>query len=117
MFEELETTCDRVALIGNGRIENIVDLEDIRNPKKREYKIEFVSAEDYARFKTLGFPIVRDQQEYSQVTVEIPSDRLDALFSSLNGMHVKFIAEVVYNLEKYFREKLRGQKETQDHVQ
>jgi len=32
-------------------------------------------------------------------------------------MHVKFIAEVVYNLEKYFREKLRGQKETQDHVQ
>ena len=34
MFEELETTCDRVALIGNGRIENIVDLEDIRNPKK-----------------------------------------------------------------------------------
>lgn len=117
MFEELETTCDRVALIGNGRIENIVDLEDIRNPKKREFKIEFVSAEDYARFKTLGFPIVRDQQEYSQVTVEIPSDRLDALFSSLNGMHVKFIAEVVYNLEKYFREKLRGQKETQDHVQ
>ncbi|MFR5865063.1 MAG: ABC transporter ATP-binding protein [Acutalibacteraceae bacterium] len=79
MFEELETTCDRVALIGNGRIESIVDLEDIRNPA--EYKIEFVSAEDYARFKTLAFG-VRDQQEYSQVTVEIPSDRLDALFSS-----------------------------------
>jgi len=117
MFEELEATCDRVALIGNGHIENIVNMEDIRNPKMREYKIEFVTSEDYNRFKTLDFKIVRDQSQYNQVTVELSGDKLNDLFRSLGGMNVKFIAEVVYNLEKYFREKLRGQKENQNNVQ
>ena len=110
MFEELKVCCDRVALISDGHIENIVSMDEILNPKTREYKIEFASADDYTRFKTLGFNIVRDQEKYSQFTVELPSERLNDLFRSLNGMNVKFISEVIYNLEKYFREKLNGQK-------
>lgn len=106
MFEELETTCDRVALINNGHIETIVDLEEIRNPHTREYKIEFHTTDDYERFKALGFTVIRDQQKYKQVTVSTPSEQLNALFRSLEGLNVKFIAEVVYNLEKYFHEKL-----------
>lgn len=106
MFEELETTCDRVALINNGHIETVVDLEEIRNPRTREYKIEFNSTDDYNRFKKSGFTITRDQQKYNQVTVSIAGDQLNNLFTSLKSLNVKFIAEVLYNLEKHFREKL-----------
>ena len=117
MFEELEATCDRVALISNGRIDSIADMEDIRNPKLREYKIEFVERPDYEDFKTLGFDIVRDQPQYDQVTVSLSGDKLDGLFASLKGKKVKFISEVKYNLDKYFREKLGRSREVNTNVQ
>lgn len=106
MFEELEATCDRVALIANGKIVDVVAMEDIRNPKAREFKIEFINADDYARFKTFSYKIVRDQPEYHQVTVAISGHELDRLFRDLNGASVRFISEVKLNLDRYFREKL-----------
>ena len=117
MFEELEATCDRVALIAGGRIEHIADMEDIRNPKVRDYKIEFVNARDYERFKTLGFEVVRDQPQYHQVTVALSGDRIGDLFRSLRGMDVHFISEIKYNLDRYFREKLGRSKEANTNVQ
>lgn len=117
MFEELEATCDRVALISNGRIEHIVDMEDIRNPKMRDFKVEFVNEQDYAHFKSLDFEIVRDQPQYRQVTVALSGDQLNELFQSLRETDVHFISEVKYNLDKYFREKLGRNKEADTHVQ
>lgn len=61
MYEELETTCDRVALINNGRIEEITDMNDIRNRPVKEFKIEFNSAEDYSRFLKESYEVVRLQ--------------------------------------------------------
>ncbi len=120
MFGELETTCDRVALISNGKIEYIVTMEDIRNPKKREYKIEFAIPEDYERFKSLDYTIVRDQPKYHQVTVSLSGNELNGLFRMLKEMNVRFISEVTYDLEKYFREKLSREikvKEIKNNVQ
>ncbi|MDD4509583.1 MAG: ATP-binding cassette domain-containing protein [Oscillospiraceae bacterium] len=119
MFEELETTCDRVALIVNGKIADIVSVEDIRNPKYREYKIEFNQKKDYEAFKSLHYQIVRDQPKYQQVTVSLFSEELDGLFRDLSSMDVRFIAEVRYNLEKYFRNRLGSsqEKEIEENVQ
>lgn len=117
MFNELETTCDRVALISDGHIRSVVDMEEIRNPKTRQYKIEFCERADYEHFKTLGYTVVRDQPEYCQVTVSLPCEQLNALFASLKGLKVRFISEVTYTLEKYFLEKLGKEKENHSHVQ
>lgn len=46
MFEELQQTCDRVALIDHGKINDIADLQSIRNRNKREFKIEFLDREE-----------------------------------------------------------------------
>lgn len=106
MFDELETTCDRVALIMNGKIADMVAIEDIRNPKYRQYKIEFNKKEDYESFKNTSFQIIRDQEKYQQVTISITSEELDPLIRILSSKDVKFISEVRYNLEKYFHNRL-----------
>ncbi len=117
MFEELEVTCDRVALISNGRIEHTVDMDDIRNPKIRDFKIEFNEQKDYEYFKSLSFRIIRDQPKYKQVTVALEGDQMNALFGTLKGLDVRFVSENKYNLEKYFREKIGKDKETEENVQ
>ncbi len=117
MFEELESTCDRVALIGNGRIADVAVMNEIRNRPQKEYKIEFNESKDYESFKTLGYNIIRDQPQYRQVTVKIDRSEISKLFQDLNGKNIHFISEIKYNLEKHFKQILSTQKENKKNVQ
>lgn len=103
MYEELETTCNRVALIDNGRIAEITDLADIRNRPVKEFKIEFNTRADYTRFLGESYETVRLQEQYSQVTIRIRSDATGSLLGVLKNYDVKFISELPYTLEKHFK--------------
>lgn len=103
MYEELETTCNRVALIDNGRIAEITDLAEIRNRPVKEFKIEFNTRADYTRFLGESYETVRLQEQYSQVTIRIRSDATGSLLGVLKNYDVKFISELPYTLEKHFK--------------
>ena len=112
MFEELEKTCDRVALIRDGYIEDIADMHEIRKNKIKTLKIEFKNVNDYEKFKLKKYEIIRDQNQYNQVTIKIDRDNLNELFKDLKGLDVKFIAEIKQTLEKHFKEVLKKLKES-----
>ena len=104
LFGEMEDTCDRVALINNGHIIDIVDMDKIRNRPVKDFKVEFNKKDEYELFKTLPYNIVRDQEKYHQVTISLPKQDVSKLFKDLKQYDIKFIAEVKYTLEKYFKE-------------
>lgn len=104
MFNEMEETCDRVALISDGHIIDVADMNDIRNRKVADFKIEFNENDSYQKFKSLGFTVIRDQPSYHQVTVSIRKEQINDLFKSLKGLDVKFVSEVKYTLEKHFNQ-------------
>lgn len=104
MFEELETTCDRVALINDGHIIDIADMNEIRNRPTKEFKIEFLNSNDYERFLKESFEIIRLQENYAQVTIKIPADETGKLLKTLKNYHVKFVSEIPYTLERHFKE-------------
>ncbi len=105
-FDELEKTCDRVALINDGRIVDVCDMNEIRNPALKDFKIEFRSAEDYKRFLTENYQVIRLQEQYNQVTVRIDAQDTTALLGVLHNYDVKFISELPYTLEMYFKKVL-----------
>lgn len=111
MFNELEEICDRVALIFNGRIVDIADVNKLKNLDYKTLKIEFNTRQDYLKFKRLKYEIVRDQEKYNQVTVKIKDEKINQLFKTLKNYSLKFISETKYDLEKYFKEKLMKKKE------
>lgn len=106
IFEELEQTCDRVALIRNGKIIDIANIDEIKNRKIKDFKIEFNNNKDFEKFKKLNYDIIRVQEQYNQVTVAIQDENIDELFKDLTKFDVKFISQVMYNLEKHFKEVL-----------
>lgn len=103
MYEELETTCDRVALIDNGHIAEITDMSEIRNRPVKEFKIEFNAPDDCSRFLSETYQVIRVQEQYNQVTIRIPADATGRLLGVLKGYNVKFISELPYTLEKHFK--------------
>ena len=119
LFEELETTCDRVALIDSGKIVDVADMNEIRNRPVKEFKIEFTNSADYEKFKKIGYEITRLQPEYNQVTIKINVEQTGELLGALKGYNVKFISELPYTLEKHFKNILfeRKEKEIKNDVQ
>ena len=53
-----------------------------------------------------NYESVRKQQDYNQITIRIKDKQIKNLMLELSKYKVKFIREVKYNLEKYFKEKL-----------
>ena len=58
-FEELEGTCDKVALINDGRVIDVCDMNLINNPAEKEFKIEFNSESDYGKFLKEPYKVTR----------------------------------------------------------
>ena len=109
-FDELEKTCDKVALINDGHIVDVCDMNQIRNRPVKEFKIEFYTAEDYKRFLCEPYETIRLQEQYHQVSIRIGADETAGLLNVLKSYHVKFISELPYTLEMHFKDILFGQK-------
>jgi ABC-2 type transport system ATP-binding protein len=93
IFDEMEHTCDRVAVLKDGHILEIIDMAKVRgNELHKEYKIEFNSAADYKRFLDLSFETVRSQSEYNQVSIRIRAERINELFNALSRLNVKLLS-------------------------
>lgn len=109
-FEELEKTCDKVALISDGHIVDICDMKNVRSRKTKEFKIEFHTQADYKRFLSEKYEIIRLQEQFNQVTIRIDADKTAELLFVLKNYNVKFISELPYTLEMHFKNILFGQK-------
>lgn len=105
-FDELEKTCDKVALISDGKIVDVCDMNDVKNPKAKEFKIEFNGREDFLRFTDESYQKTRVQEQYNQVTVKIKSTETAKLLGVLSRYNVKFISELPYTLEMHFKKTL-----------
>jgi ABC-2 type transport system ATP-binding protein len=110
-FDELEAVCDRVGMIYNGHLIDVVDIATIGKPDKNTYKIEFLSEGDYKKFLKLGYNVIRTQENFNQVTVEISKSEISKMFESLSELKIKFISQIKYNLERHFKEVLSRVKE------
>ena len=116
-FEELESTCDRVALINDGHIVDVCRMSDITDRPVKEFKIEFKNEKDYKTFLNERFEVIRLQPQYHQATIRIPADGTAALLGALRKYDVKFISELPYTLEMHFKKILFEKKEKESHVQ
>jgi len=104
MFNEMEETCDRVALISDGHIIDVADMNEIRNRPVVDFKIEFNDKDSFNKFNEKEFEVLRVQEQYNQYTIQVKKENINELFKSLKGLNVKFISEVKYTLEKHFNE-------------
>jgi ABC-2 type transport system ATP-binding protein len=103
MFEEVEDTCDKVALIKDGRIIAVKSTTEIRHNNEKRYKIEFMTAGDYLNFTGEIFAFDEKREAQNQVIVKVNDSDINYFMSVLKTYRVKFLAEIKYSLEQYFK--------------
>ena len=104
MFDELEETCDYVAFIKDGKIIDIVDMDEIHNRPFREYLITFATKKDYESVNVKYSEILENHPEVNGFLVKVKNEHVDDMFKELHKHKVTLIKEVQYSLEKYFLE-------------
>jgi len=102
MFDEVEHTCDKVALIKDGKIIAVKATKEIKHNEDKTYKIEFASRQDYERFIAEPFDFTEKRNNQNQVILTVHDRHINTLLKTLKSYNVKFITEIKYTLEKYF---------------
>ncbi|MEK5040384.1 ABC transporter ATP-binding protein [Sporosarcina sp. FSL K6-3457] len=103
MFEEVEHTCDKVALIKEGKIIAVKPTIEVKHNTDKVYKIAFSTTQDYQRFLSEPFTFIEERENQNQVIVTVNDQDINPFLLVLKEYPIKFITEIKYTLEKYFK--------------
>ncbi|MDR0462276.1 MAG: ABC transporter ATP-binding protein [Christensenellaceae bacterium] len=102
MFEEVEKTCDRVAIIKQGKIIASVIMKDIEHRKDKEFEIRFKSKSDAQSFAKLNYEFTEKNFEKSRVKVLVNDGQINEFLTAVAKYKLEYISEIKFTLEKYF---------------
>ena len=103
MFEEVEETCDKVAMIKDGKIIAVKATADVQHSSNKVYTIAFVTLEAYERFQGEQFRMIVQDKTKCEVTIRLHDHEINRLFHTLQAYNVKYITETKQTLEQYFK--------------
>jgi len=107
MFEEVERTCNRVAIIKSGKLVAMDEVETLKAAQARKYIITLENEEAAAAFASEGLRITDHSQ--NQVTV-IVQNNIKELISVMNRYPVTNIITPNQSLEEIFMQYYGGNK-------
>ena len=106
IFSEVDATCDRIAIIKDGKIVSEFVANDLKHASLKQYRIVFENAEEYARFKSGYDPkiitIVKDRQEKNKLFITTNDENINEVISYLSDFKVKEFNNIKETLEDYF---------------
>lgn len=104
IFEEMEMSCDRVALIKDGKIATQISMDEIRHNKIKTYQIEFKDFDSYQKFVSMGFHCIHTKPEKFQLQIEIHDEKIVSLMKVLKNLDVFYFKEIKHSLNEYFHQ-------------
>lgn len=110
IFQEVEEVCDRVAIIRDGMIIDVIDMKDIRYNKMKTYKMEFKSIEDFEHFRSLGYDLHRVKVDDLQLNIMIHDQDINRLIQDLKNFNLVYFKEIKVTFEDYVTQVFKGEK-------
>jgi ABC-2 type transport system ATP-binding protein len=107
IFSEVDATCDRIAIIKDGRLVSIFVADDLRHSESKTFKIEFASKEDFERFRDEverpgALDVISVKRHRNQARVLTADKDINRLIAVLSGYRLHFLSEIKFTLEDYF---------------
>ena len=99
IFEEVERTCDRTAIIRNGKIAAIENMEELSKKKKKTCVITLKNKDEVNRLKQEHFKIT--EENGLALTIE-PTESLSEFFSKISKYDIKDFDLKKQSLEEIF---------------
>ncbi|MCD7742635.1 MAG: ABC transporter ATP-binding protein [Ruminococcus sp.] len=102
IFHEVDASCDRIAIIRDGKIVSEFKSDDLKQKHDRIYRITFTSLDEYKAFTSKDFIFTSKNEQKLRARIQIPANRVNELLSSLDGFQISDFVEIPFTLEDYF---------------
>lgn len=113
LFEEIEGTCDRIAMIKQGRLISVMDAQSVKKFDKTTFKINFRSLHDFHSIQQEEFHIREAHEDTLHIVIDIDDHQLNMLLRALAKREVAALREIKHSLEDSFMNFYKG---GHDHV-
>ena len=102
IFSEVDATCDRIAIIKEGKLVDTFDANELKHSTRKEWKVEFASIDELEAFMQKGFEISLVEKEAKQINVVFRDEDANRFMTELAKHKVNFFSEIKFSLEDYF---------------
>ena len=106
IFSEVDATCDRIAIIKDGKIVSEFIADELKHASLKQYRIVFDGHDEYQRFKD-GYDssimtIIKDRETKDKVFITTDDKNINTVISYLSGFRIKEFNNIKETLEDYF---------------
>lgn len=123
IFNEVEATCDRIAIIKDGRIVSEFETNFIKHNENKEYEIEFETLSDLKNFvkispkghtvkgvvKKMG--VMKVDEKKLTASIVLRDENVNNFLELIAKCNVKSFKEIKFTLEDYFMQFYREDKD------
>ncbi len=104
IFHEVDATCDRIAIIRDGKIVSEFKSGELKEKHDRIYRVTFADEASYAAFVKQPFRFTSQNAGKMRARVQMEPNRVGELFDCLCQYQVADFVEIPFTLEDYFME-------------
>lgn len=102
IFHEVDATCDRIAIIRDGKIVSEFRSEELKQKHDRIYRVTFSDEASYDEFIQKPFRFTSKNKGKLRARVQMEADRVGELMTCLCNYNVADFVEIPFTLEDYF---------------
>ncbi|MCC8138432.1 MAG: ABC transporter ATP-binding protein [Clostridiales bacterium] len=102
IFHEVDATCDRIAIIRDGKIVSEFKSEELKQKHDRIYRVTFADEISYMNFVQKPFRFTSKNRGKLRARVQMEADRVGELMTCLCDYNVADFIEIPFTLEDYF---------------
>ncbi len=115
IFSEVDATCDRIAIIKDGKIVSEFIANDLKHASIKQYRIVFNSKDDYLKFKDSYnnkiINILKSDDDKNKVFITCDDKNINEVISELSDYEIKEFNNIKETLEDYFMKFYKEDKE------
>ena len=102
LFNEVDATCDRIAIIKDGRIVSQFESNEFHQRGDRFYQVSFATVDAYQAFAALPYEVAARSPERRRAKVHVNDAQVNRLIADLADADVADFEEIPFTLEDYF---------------
>lgn len=102
IFQEIEKTCDRVAIIKSGKIVSQIDMHEIKDNNVKTFEVKFNNKNDLEKVKSNNYKLEHWNEKKLLANFVVEKKDINEFISNLAKVELMQMREIPYSLEEHF---------------
>ena len=102
IFHEVDASCDRIAIIRDGKIVSEFDPEVLKKESDKIYRVTFDDKNQWREFTSHSYRYTSVNEHKLRARIQLKSSEINSFLADISQFHIKDFTEFPFSLEDYF---------------